>query len=108
MKLIVAIINNDDSMAVTSALTRENFMVTKLSTTGGFLLAGNTTLLIGSEDGAVARVEEIINHFSNARNTIVSTDKSLGRGLHNDDVAPEVHVGGATVFVLSVDSMRKF
>ena len=37
MKLIVAIVNNDDSNVVASALTKENFMVTKLSTTGGFL-----------------------------------------------------------------------
>jgi len=57
MKLLFAIINNDDSAAVTSALTREKFKVTKLSTTGGFLLTGNTTLLIGSDDDQVEKVE---------------------------------------------------
>ena len=50
MKLILAIVNNDDSAVVASALTKEKFTVTKLSTTGGFLMVGNTTLLIGSED----------------------------------------------------------
>ena len=50
MKLILAIVNNDDSAVVSATLTRENYSVTKLSTTGGFLMTGNTTLLIGAED----------------------------------------------------------
>ena len=107
MKLVLAIINNDDSMAVTSALTKEKYMVTKLSTTGGFLLTGNTTLLIGSDDDKVERVEKIIHEFSKARTTVQSSNNSLGKGLANNGIEPEVHVGGATVFVLSVDRMSK-
>ena len=48
MKLLIAIVNNDDSAVVSSALTKEGYTVTKLSTTGGFLMVGNTTFLIGS------------------------------------------------------------
>mgnify|MGYP000164012749 CR=1 FL=1 len=40
MKLILAIMSNDDSPAVSSALTKENYQVTRLATTGGFLRAG--------------------------------------------------------------------
>ena len=40
MKLIFAIVNKDDSGSVSSALTRAGFSVTKLATTGGFLMAG--------------------------------------------------------------------
>ena len=108
MKLVLAIINNDDNVAVTSALTKENFVVTKLSTTGGFLLTGNTTLLVGSEDEKVERVEEIIQSFSKARMSTPSADNSLGKGLSDGDIAPEVLVGGATVFVLSVDKVSKY
>ena len=36
MKLILAIVSNDDSGAVSSALTRGGFSVTKLATTGAF------------------------------------------------------------------------
>ena len=50
MKLLIAIVNNEDSAVVSSALTKEGFSVTKLSTTGGFLMVGNTTFLIGAED----------------------------------------------------------
>ena len=44
MKLIYAIVSNDDSSAVSSALTKVGFFATKLSSTGGFLMAGNTHL----------------------------------------------------------------
>ena len=49
MKLLIAIVNNDDSAVVSSALTKEGYTVTKLSTTGGFLMVGNTTFLIGAD-----------------------------------------------------------
>ena len=108
MKIILAIIHNDDSMSVTSALTAEKFHVTKLSTTGGFLLTGNTTLLIGSEDDRVERAEEIIQHYSKERTATVGTQNSLGRGLQSDGHAPEVQLGGATVFILNVEKMSKY
>ena len=57
MKLVLAIINNDDSAIAASALNAEGFSVTKLSTTGGFLMVGNTTLLIGTEDDRVGRIQ---------------------------------------------------
>ena len=54
MKLILAIVNNDDSAYASASLTEEGFFVTKLSTTGGFLMVGNTTFLIGTH-GSVKR-----------------------------------------------------
>lgn len=38
MKLVIAVINNDDSRTVITALTGRDFFVTQLSTTGGFLM----------------------------------------------------------------------
>jgi len=108
MKLILAIVNNDDSEVVSATLTRENYSVTKLSTTGGFLMIGNTTLLIGAEDDKVARAKEIIREYSMTRNKIARTTDSLGRGLQKDSLEEEVTVGGATVFVLDVESMDKY
>ena len=46
MKLIIAIVNSDDSSSVQAALTEEGYFVTKLSTTGGFLKKGNTNSLL--------------------------------------------------------------
>ena len=50
MKLIVAIVQDEDAGRVVSALMDKGFGVTKLATTGGFLRAGNTTLISGVED----------------------------------------------------------
>lgn len=108
MKLIVAIVNNDDSNVVASALTKENFMVTKLSTTGGFLMVGNTTFLIGTEDDKVERVKEVIRKHSMVRTHQSKTTESFGQGFSEGALGNEVTVGGATVFVLSVDSMSKY
>ena len=108
MKLILAIVNNDDSAVVSATLTKENYSVTKLSTTGGFLMIGNTTLLIGAEDDKVARAKEIIREYSMTRNKVAMTTSSLGRGLQKNALEEEVTVGGATVFVLDVESMDKY
>ena len=51
MKLVFAIVNNDDSHSVSSALTQGGYQATKLASTGGFLMAGNTTFMICSEEG---------------------------------------------------------
>ena len=107
MKLMLAIINNDDAASVAAALTQNGFAITKLSTTGGFLQAGNTTLLIGVEDNDVSRAQEIIRKESFTRTKKVPTSASFGRGLSVGDEQVETTVGGATVFVLNVESLEK-
>ncbi len=108
MKLLIAIVNNDDSAVVSSALTREGFTVTKLSTTGGFLMVGNTTFLIGAEDNTVAKAKEIIKDRSKKRTTTTSTTTGYGTGLREDDFANEIPVGGAIVFTLDVEDVDKY
>ena len=60
MKLIVAIVNSDDSASVQEGLTEGGYFVTKLSTTGGFLKKGNTTFLIGTNDDKVDELNKKI------------------------------------------------
>lgn len=108
MKLILAIVNNDDSAVVSATLTKENYSVTKLSTTGGFLMIGNTTLLIGAEDERVARAKEIINQYSHTRTKTVLPSTMIGGGHGDEDFEESVSVGGATVFVLDVESVDKY
>ena len=107
MKLMLAIINNDDAASVAAALTQGGFTITKLSTTGGFLQAGNTTLLIGAEEADVDRARDIIRKESYTRQKKVPTSASFGRGLAPGDQQVETTVGGATVFVLNVESFEK-
>lgn len=107
MKLVLAIINNDDSAVAANALTAGGFFVTKLSTTGGFLQVGNTTLLIGTEEDRVTELVGILKKYCATHKKVVPTTESLGRGLHKDGIAPEITVGGATYFVLDVADMGK-
>ncbi len=106
MKLLLAIMSNDDSHAVSSGLTKENFQVTRLATTGGFLKAGNTTMIIGTEDDMVDRAIEIIGEFSSKRTEVVPSSASYDIGRFAT-FPVEVQVGGATVFVLNVDQFVK-
>ena len=107
MKLVLAIINNDDSAKVSAGLTGEGFFITKLSTTGGFLQTGSTTLLIGANDGDMERIKETIAKNSSTRDKDVPTSASFGRGMGLSDVSAKTTVRGATVFVLNVESFEK-
>ena len=60
MKLITEIVNKEDSKNVCNELIKAKFYVPRLAATGGFLMVGNTTLLIGTEDGDVPAVKEIL------------------------------------------------
>ena len=77
MKLLIAIVSNDDSSAVITALTKNKFQVTKLSTTGGFLRAGNTTLLMGVEDEKVEECISLIGSESCKRTEMVPATASF-------------------------------
>jgi len=106
MKLVLAIVNNDDSGAVSAALTREGFAATKLATTGGFLMAGNTTFLVGVENEKVDQVIEVIKKHSSKRSQMVPTTDAYSQNLYGA-FPLEVTVGGATVFVVDVERFEK-
>ena len=92
MKLILAIVSNDDSGAVSSALTRGGFSVTKLATTGGFLMAGNTTFISGVEDEKVDEVIGIIAKHSRRRTQVVPSTSTMDVGMYSS-FPVEVTVG---------------
>lgn len=106
MKLVVAIINNNDCHTVLDEITRQGYSATKLSTSGGFLRAGNATLLIGVEEKNVSALIEIIRTFSSNRTQMVTPNPAYI--TETFVTAPvEVTVGGATVFVLDVEQFYK-
>ncbi|MDO4416126.1 MAG: cyclic-di-AMP receptor [Erysipelotrichaceae bacterium] len=106
MKLILAIVSNDDAPAVSTALTKNNFYITRLATTGGFLRAGNTTIIVGTEDEKVDRVIELIGSEAKRRTEIVPSTASYDIGRYAS-FPVEVQIGGATIFVLDVDQFVK-
>ena len=59
MKLVIAIVNNDDAKVLLPKLTEGGYSTTTLNTTGGFLRVGNTTLLIGTEEEEIPKIKDI-------------------------------------------------
>jgi uncharacterized protein YaaQ len=106
MKLILAIVSNDDAHSVTQALNKADFIVTRLATSGGFLRAGNTTLIIGTDEDKVDLCIEVIGKESERRIEIVPSTASYDIGRYAS-FPIEVQVGGATIFVLDVDKFVK-
>lgn len=103
MKLIIAVVQDEDIDALTSALIEAGFRFTKISTTGSFLRTGNTSLLIGVEDALVPNVMAILRRTCRRRTQIaVPYSPALEPGLLYMPENFEVEVGGAVVFVAKV------
>lgn len=107
MKMIICIVQDQDSANLIEDLTRNNFRITKLASTGGFLKSGNTTLLMGVEDEEVDAALDVIKTNSETREITTSL---LTVSMPGDTYIPyplEVKVGGATVFILDVEEHIK-
>ena len=107
MKLIIAIVNNDDSSTVQSALTEGGFFVTKLATSGGFLKKGNTTFFVGTNDDMVDSAIDFFNAYAMLRVDKEPTVPPTEMGEFFTPIMVDVLVGGATVFVVDVDRFEK-
>lgn len=83
MKLIIAIIRDEDSDPASQALVEAGFRVTRIASTGGFLRRGSTTLMIGVEDEKVDEAIQVIQE-----NCTLTVEPGLKR---------------ATLFVVKVD-----
>jgi uncharacterized protein YaaQ len=108
MKLVIAIVQDEDVDALTEALIADNHRFTKVSTTGSFLRTGNTSLLIGVQDDAVERVLGILRRTCRRRTQIaVPYSPALEPGLLYMPENFEVEVGGAVVFVANVSRFER-
>jgi len=93
MKLIVAVVQNEDADNVIDALLENDFRATRLASTGGFLRRGNTTVMIGVQDHQIEQVLDLIRHEARAR----AQKEQTG----------EVQTAAATVFVLDLEDYQR-
>ncbi|HHW91705.1 MAG TPA: hypothetical protein GX735_03280 [Firmicutes bacterium] len=104
MKLLLTVVQDQDAPPLLEALIKGNYRVTKLASTGGFLQAGNTTLLVGIEDNQVDTVMGIIKEICRHRQKTVTPVPPLGGTAESFVPFPvQVTVGGAAVFVIDVE-----
>lgn len=93
MKLIIAVVQNEDADSVIDALLESDFRATRLASTGGFLRRGNTTIMIGVQDHQVDRVLDLIRQEARARAA--------------EEQAGDVQTAAATVFVLDLEDYQR-
>lgn len=108
MKLIISIVQDEDASRLINNLMSESYRVTKLATTGGFLRAGNTTLLVGVEDDQLDNALSVIEKVCKSRKQIATTPSPISgtTGVYMP-FPVEVTVGGAIIFVMDVEQFRK-
>ena len=89
MRLIIAVVQNEDADAVIDALLENDFRATRLASTGGFLRRGNTTIMMGVQDHQIDPVLDLIRGEAHAR--------------AQQEESGEIRTSAATVFVLNLD-----
>lgn len=108
MKLVVAIVHNEDASALVDAMLDKEFRATRLQSSGGFLKQSNATILLGVQDEEVDEVMAIVRETCTSRTEVVNPMPPIMEpGEFFMPYPLEVEVGGATVFVVSVDRFER-
>lgn len=64
MKLIIIVVNDKESDSLLKILLDDDYRVTRISSTGGFLRRNSSTLLIGVEASRVEKAIQLVrDHF---------------------------------------------
>jgi uncharacterized protein YaaQ len=105
VKMILAIVQEDDSKPLLDKLVQNGLRATKVSTTGGFLRTGNSTVLLGVEDDQVTGVVNIITATCRTRKAPIGALPYAMTGAPGTPASNsiEVEVGGAHIFVWRVE-----
>jgi uncharacterized protein YaaQ len=108
VKLVVAIIHNEDAGALVDGLLEQEFRATRLHSSGGFLKQSNATIVLGVEDEKVDAVMAIIHEHCTSRTQVVNPMPPIMERGEFFMPYPLVGVGGgARVFVLPVDRFER-
>lgn len=108
MKMVITVVQDDDSGELIERLVKNKFSATKLASTGGFLKEGNTTLMVGVPVNQVDEVIGIIKDVCQSRKQTFTTPiPPTGSASVFIPYPIDVMVGGATIFVLDIDRFEK-
>jgi uncharacterized protein YaaQ len=108
MKLIVAIVHNEDAGVLVDALLEREYRATRLHSSGGFLKQSNATILVGVDEPSVEDVMNIIRANCKARTQVVNPMPPIMEpGEFFMPYPLEVEVGGATVFIVPIERFER-
>lgn len=108
MKLVIAVVQDEDVNELMSALMKNKYSATKLASTGGFLREGNTTLFVGVDKEKVEDLITLIKDVCKSRRQTFTTPMPpTGSAGVFIPYPIDVMVGGATIFVVDIDRFEK-
>ena len=81
MKLVWAVVQNDDAGNAVKALTGKGYRTTRINTVGGLLRRGNVTLLTGVEAEQVDDVIAVLRQQCRARGAIEESPAPTARAV---------------------------
>lgn len=104
-KLLIAVVHAQDAGQLVEALRGAELRVTEVLSRGGFLQARNAMLYIGVEDDQVDNAMRLIEENCRSRTENVAAEP-LG-AFDANWIPTEVTHGGATVFVVPLEEIRR-
>ncbi|CAN5741901.1 cyclic di-AMP receptor DarA [soil metagenome] len=104
-KLLVAIVHQDDAGRLVEALRAAELRFTEVQSRGGFLRSRNVMIFMGVEDDQLADAMRLIDENCQSRSMSVPVE-TMG-AMETSWLPTEVTHGGATVFVLPMDELRR-
>jgi uncharacterized protein YaaQ len=108
MRLVLAIVQDEDADALADSLIAENFGLTRINTAGGLLRQGNVSFLLGVEEDRLGQLLSIIRRNCVTRKQYVNQlPPIMEPGEFYVPYPVEVQVGGATVFVFDVERFER-
>jgi len=108
VKLILAVVHNEDARVLIDALLAHEYRATWLHSSGGFLKQANATILVGVEEDKIDDVVGIVRDNCRARTQTVSPIPPIMEpGEFFMPYPIEVEVGGAVIFVLPLDRFER-
>lgn len=109
MKMITAIVQDQDANGLTKALVAAGFQATRLASTGSFLRAGNTTFIMGVQDEQLDEALALISGNAKQRTQVMTPAMNPGAVMESVVTEPlNVQIGGAAVFVQDVEQFLHF
>ena len=108
MKLVFAIVQKEDTKPLIRALIEHEISVTRISSVGGFLSGGNTTLMIGVEADRLQTALDVIREKSSRRHSVTVPSTGIAHPIEAAAIPLQITIGGATVFIVNVDEFHRF
>lgn len=101
IKLVIAILDQEDAQTVSDELNRQGYSSTVSDAKGSFLQAGKSIILIAVNSINVDAVTAIIGEYSHSR------EKEVPEADGHSDRPVSVKVGGALVMVMNIEKFDK-